>query len=104
MNGACFSRGAMTRFLAGEVPAQEESDVADHLGRCPRCHEMAGALSDVPDARRAMTGRRTSDVCAMEGSLNELQGRLQALALYDDAEELQTEATSSTIAGGETQG
>ena len=70
MNSACYSRETMTRFLAGELPAQEESDVAYHLGRCPRCHEMAEALSvSVPALKmRLLRGR--------EGLREKLEGLL----------------------------
>src|SRR5256885_689933 len=94
----------MIRFLAGDMAPQEESDLAEHFRQCPTCHRLAEWLSNDPEARALLVSPPMRAArCALEASLVELQGRLQALALYDAVGELENEATSSTIAGGATQ-
>src|ERR1051326_8640463 len=104
MNAGCISPDQMVRFLAGDLSPAREAEIAEHLRRCADCQDLAENVPDrVIDGAPTVRPRARAVASAAVGSLAELQGRLQALPLYDDATDEDSDVTSSTVTGGITQ-
>jgi serine/threonine protein kinase/tetratricopeptide (TPR) repeat protein len=104
MNVGCLSREQTTRFLAGEMSPAQEAKIARHLGQCAACHNLAETISNGAESRYLLVGSRAKEVTTtLNDSLLELQGRLQALPMYDEVDESESAAMSNTVTGGITQ-
>lgn len=99
MSSSCVSQARLTAFLAGQLDADDDRVVAEHLDGCSRCEALAAELSDDREARKlAAAAEGKQPVAAkLEPQVEDLCRRIQALGLYELAAQKEIHDTQSVI-------